>query len=653
MSRTYIRQDAQIRRSVTYTDTTAPSVNMETASVNVEDDLNNVRSQLKRWLAYTDVANWYDDVPTVTVATVATTRGIKQIHQHLAELEQHRFLFRAYVLTDVTVPADVDATGSLTALAKASLSDGDLFTLDDGINALCTYYFNVTGGYAPGGGYDATNIEVDISADVTDINVADTTRTAITGTAAMDISPDAAGAALINLTADNGGTVANNTITETLAAGTLTPVGMSGGTGDVVVLSVAGSEAPSETAAVDGGIANGVVVKTLTGDVGQADLAEVAGANAINPKNLVVIVDAATQDPLQTADNRTIYGLIQTENGVADGDTFNDVDHQVQLSFVVVNGPGDDLEFCAASDIGGQDIEYGYVRRLNLDDIPEQAFLVGGFIDLAGAVDVTLDNAIDNQVGPATQQQNIDWRIDDTFTLDFQDSTGATNLLSIIPNAAGDEVEFNVDDFDVNNVNDADFLNGATFDSGGTAINIGVTAGQIDAAAELTIATTGVNDLNLLGGAYLTFSDTYQAASGYDTDLVLSDSSAEWDAYETAFGEVSLLNAIVAASQAGGHHKAYAVVTAATIAADANVTGAGTAPNIDAQLLDYSAITWLTDVNIYLNGVLLRNGADAAANHDVYPGTTPANGDLKFEFLLQGAGGNPDVITMEIFSAGL
>jgi len=53
-------------------------------------------------------------------------------------------------------------------------------------------------------------------------------------------------------------------------------------------------------------------------------------------------------------------------------------------------------------------------------------------------------------------------------------------------------------------------------------------------------------------------------------------------------------------------------------------------------------------VNVYLNGTLLRNGADAVADHDVYPGDDPATGDLKFEFPLRG-GPKPDVLTMEVF----
>jgi hypothetical protein len=38
------------------------------------------------------------------------------------------------------------------------------------------------------------------------------------------------------------------------------------------------------------------------------------------------------------------------------------------------------------------------------------------------------------------------------------------------------------------------------------------------------------------------------------------------------------------------------------------------------------------DHDIYLNGALLRSGADASANNDVYPGTSLVAGQLKFEF---------------------
>jgi hypothetical protein len=116
-------------------------------------------------------------------------------------------------------------------------------------------------------------------------------------------------------------------------------------------------------------------------------------------------------------------------------------------------------------------------------------------------------------------------------------------------------------------------------------------------------------------------------------------------AYETAFGgEVSLMNAIVQASVAENRDKTVAVVTSTTTA-DTDVGGSGGGTNLDAQLGDYSGVTWLTDVDVFLNGVLLRNGADAAANHDVYPGTSPALGQLKFEFTVK----TNDVITMIIY----
>ena len=91
-----------------------------------------------------------------------------------------------------------------------------------------------------------------------------------------------------------------------------------------------------------------------------------------------------------------------------------------------------------------------------------------------------------------------------------------------------------------------------------------------------------------------------------------------------------------------------AAVTTA-IAVDTNVTGAG-GVNLDAQLSDYDGLDFVTYVKVYLNGILLRNGADVSTTFDVYPGTNPVTGDLKFKKKLV-AGARPDIVTMEIFSA--
>ena len=120
----------------------------------------------------------------------------------------------------------VAAAGSLTALAKAALADNDIFTLNDGVNTPTVFEFDKSGSYTPTPGY----IPIHISTDTTAAQVADRMRTAINGvTTALAISADATGLAKIVLTNDAVGTAGNQTITETLASGTLTPENMTGG----------------------------------------------------------------------------------------------------------------------------------------------------------------------------------------------------------------------------------------------------------------------------------------------------------------------------------------------------------------------------------------------------------------------------------------
>jgi hypothetical protein len=79
--------------------------------------------------------------------------------------------------------------------------------------------------------------------------------------------------------------------------------------------------------------------------------------------------------------------------------------------------------------------------------------------------------------------------------------------------------------------------------------------------------------------------------------------------------------------------KGYAKVNVASIAADTDVGGVGGGANLDAQLPDMNVGTFLQH-DVFVNGLLKRPGADAAANFDYYPGTSLANGQLKFEFTL-------------------
>jgi len=250
-----------------------------------------------------------------------------------------------------------------------------------------------------------------------------------------------------------------------------------------------------------------------------------------------------------------------------------------------------------------------------------------------------LDNAIDNQVGLATQVQDIDWNVADTYEFAFTADSGATDLFKITPTVGGNTLLVNFDSLDIDLTNDADISQGIKVDTAGTELDIGVTAGHVE--------TTGSDDLHLQGAGEMYLDDGNQTGSTWaQTDgIKLSDTTTEWDNFETVFGEVSLLQAI---TRSGRRSKTYAEVTT-NIAANTNVTGAGGSPNIDTQLGDYSGVTFLSDVDVYLNGELMEPGADAAANNDYYPGDTAANGDLKFEFGLEASPGNPDKIAMIIY----
>jgi hypothetical protein len=458
------------------------------------------------------------------------------------------------------------------------------------------------------------------------------------------------------------------------------------------ILSVAGSELPAGglNRKCIAGTSTGLVTALHTGVFGTHALDEVAGDNNINPENLLAVVDASTGDPILSSD-REVWALLQHESGATDEAAFTDVTPQrAQISFVRVNATHDDIEAVPIADIQDKVINYAFTDRKYLDSWTRMDFLRRSpFVDIGpGAVDVTLDAAIDNQgTTPATQATHVYWRIADTKVLDFQESTGARNLLEIAPNAAGDEVELNVDTLDVNvgasGVVDID--NGVTVDSGGTPINLGVTAGQIDSgAAALKLLSSGstvtldgvgvVLDGNAgnvtadgvaLDADFTDASHLIQAANaaGAKELLIASRNSglgagnlkleADDDvSFETAqqTTAIPLDDATAGAISAltGGPHASisaaikYAIdnggsglddvflfVAAGNYAQGANVPAATF--NQTGYTLAMATGVAGADMFVFLNGRLLR-GAAAAGTGDVYPGTTPASGDLKFDF---------------------
>lgn len=393
---------------------------------------------------------------------------------------------------------------------------------------------------------------------------------------------------------------------------------------------LAAGELPGNTTAAVGAVTTlGTVVAAHGGTFGTHSLAEVAGASAISPKNLVQIVDAVSRDPVLDAGDR-IYGLLQTETAT-DGHTITDTTTtRVQISFVKINGTGTDLEAITAGAMDGVTYDYCYVERIRLEDLNEQNFLGGASIDVPAGASVDRQAAYDNQgTTPVdlTTNATIDlegpglvWSIrDDLEAVVFRVVEGSAGGTTEVQIAAATDT-FN---------NDAlanDFATGATFNSGGTRpVAVGETDGVVGTTA---------GDLLIDAFAELLLEDGNKAGSTFSGGLKLSDTTAEWDAYETAFGEVSILNAMVQAYSAGANPvRSFHAVTS-NEAANADIGGPSTtANNLDADLPD-ALITGTFTSNhwLFLNGRLMRPGANSSANFDYYPSSTFTGGDVNICF---------------------
>jgi len=400
------------------------------------------------------------------------------------------------------------------------------------------------------------------------------------------------------------------------------------------ILVVASSETPTQVAAVALTQNGAVVAQSALSGAGfdVHELIEIAGANAISPKNLALVRNATTGQPVQSS-GRDVFGLLQYESTGTDGAAFNDTSagNRVKISFVRLNAGLDDLEACPVADIQNAVINYSYVFRTNLDAVAEECFLANGtFTDLTASVDVTRQNAYNNQgTTPVDLTTNATLDLEGAgLVWAIRDDLEA-NLFRIIEGSAGGTSQVSIDgDVDTFNVDAVvnDFASGIRTATGTTRIDVGVTAG--------TIETTGAADLRVLGAGELYLDDGNQSGSTWaqTNGIKLSDTTAEWDLFETNYGEVSLLNAINQAYNVGARGtKVYANVTANT-SADNDVGGVAGGTNLDTQLPNLSAGTFLTDYDLFFNGELLRPGADASANNDYYPGTSLANGQVRFEF---------------------
>ena len=452
---------------------------------------------------------------------------------------------------------------------------------------------------------------------------------------------------------------------------------------------LAATELPAGQVKAIASTQNGLITAQHSGTFGTHNLSEVTGDNALSPKNLVLIFQGNTGDPILSG-GRRVWGLLQHEAGATDGAAFTDsTPERAQVSFVRANATYDDLEACPVADIEGQVVNLCFIDRQDLSNWTEQDYLKRNtLVDFPGAaaVGVTLDAAIDNQgVTPATQSTDVFWRIDDASGLYFQTSDGARDILAVLPNVAGDELEVNADTFDLN-VGAAgviDFDNGMTVDSAGQPIAVGVVPGEISSSSLKLDATAGLAEVEGVGvtldatTANLT-ANGVQGLLGFtdDSELIMTANDAaaktllvaarntgagvgnlELEAdddilFETIRETTPLpLDDAVAgpiSGLTGGPHAsvaaaiAYAInnggislafnkfVLGANAAQGANIAGATL--NLTTYTLDMDDVGFATNpIFIFHNGRLMV-GADQAGDGDVYPGDTPASGDLKHDF---------------------
>lgn len=390
-----------------------------------------------------------------------------------------------------------------------------------------------------------------------------------------------------------------------------------GGSDNFVILSVSGSEAPSQTAAVGAVTTEGAVVAAHGGTFGTHALTEVSGANALFPKNLVRVIDASTGDAITSATlGNEIFGLLQSEVAT-DGHTFNDTTQQVQISFVEANGTLNDLIAATASDIQGKTIRYAYQRRQTFANRGEQAYLGSAtFADQVAAVDFNLDQVIDNQSGAATVAANIDLDLAANIEWAYRDAASADLLR--VEEGSGDStstvaITAAVDFLDVDAA-DVDFANGL----GAGSLSLG----------ETTDTLSGTADIHLSATTDLTFTDGQKSGSTYAGELKLSATSQEWSDFETySDAEVSILAALVKALKGVQPTRTVMIPSTSITAGSALIA----ATNVDAAPTLTGVGTPSQDVVVYLNGqkLVMDDSSTGDKDYDCY---INASNQLVLEF---------------------
>lgn len=398
---------------------------------------------------------------------------------------------------------------------------------------------------------------------------------------------------------------------------------------------VALTSVPTEDIAISASTI-GAVVAQLAGPIGAHSL-DAAASN----RNIVHIRSAASNQKIFDG-GREIFGLLQVGSAATDGNLFaSSGDDQPQISFVTVNHVTEALEAANVAAIENQTIEYAYLVRNNLRDMPEGAFdptFVSG--SDAASSGATLDTAYNSGSQVTADAGDVEWRVGSGRAWKVADSAGAVSILEVTDSGASTSVNSTAD-WDINVVQDVDVSGGLSVDTDNSALTMDNGLISRSSGLSVTASTGALNltsavNLGVEAGAEVQFDDSRV------TQFPLSDVGNT-----TLYGgAASLLGAINNAGASGGAAVTIGRVSVNSgVAANTIVTAADVTPLTDAPngLVPYTnAAQFTDDLWIFLNGILMAPGATSGANNDVYPAGVAANGEMAFEFdLLAG-----DVLTV-------
>jgi len=588
---TRMRQDHIWTLGSGITDNLTPTSH-DASAVSLQDTIDYIASQLAD---ITGETTW-EAAPDLSIATMAARTWLSDVKRIRSRLLLH----------DITIPAEVAAGGTLTVVSGAELIDGELFVLNDGVNAAVTFEYDSNASVVE----TPTLRAVVFTAGDSAATVHAATRAAINAAPTLAITAAAGGSPVLTLTNDVKGSFGNIPISSTIADSDWAVTGMTGGAGDMVVLSVAGTDVPATRNISLATTTSGMVCAQLSTLVGRASLTDITGDNALTPNNICMVINGSTGDPV-TSSARKVYALLQAESTATDGLAPDDATNQLQLTFVRPNATYDDLELCPAADVQGLSINYSYPDRESLHlwsqgDFRRDTVLV----DLsASAISVTLDTAYDGGSLVNVDSTDVDFRLTDGRLFEVRNSTGTDEIFAVVAKATtgGDAIRM-LAPGGVTILGDVD---GSTYDATWNGVTVGSAAGTVSTAS---------GDLTLSAATDLEFVTTRQTA------LPLDDATA---------GPISALAgqtfaSVSAAIKYAIEHGTFNLgvhVCPAPIARNTNIpAGTGGLSLASPHSLDMNTPSGVDTLVFWNRGLALGgNGTDM---NDVYVGTTPANGDI-------------------------